>query len=105
MDPLLKVYPAKYWNDQVVMLGNWEGIIALRDAIDYSLQHRGTTTIAEVKETTEHTESYNLCVRLLSEDEIVTSWDKLPLHAEDMYLSSEEEKFLAQFAYSEEVDI
>jgi hypothetical protein len=92
MESILKVYPAKFWHDEVVIIGNESGLHKLKTIIENAL--KGVPDSAYVKET--DGKSYNISCKMHTGDIIN---DKLPLHyeEEDIDITDEEREFLSKF--------
>lgn len=88
MERLLKVYPAKYWGDKVSIIGNREGLIALKETIETALQNpdfaaNGGMFTETDDDTTGYTANFPLACRVLNETENPGVWRDLPSHIQD----------------------
>ena len=95
---ILKVYPSKFWHDDVVIIGNKEGLTKLKEAIEMSLS--GKASCVRVQETDGN--DYNICSKMYDGDLLDEEWLNLPAHYDDGNISYEEQEFLNKFLLSEE---
>jgi len=95
---ILKVYPAKFWNDDVVIVGNKAGLLKIKEAIETALS--GESGFALVRETDGY--DYNICSRMFDGDILDERWLDFPVHYDDDNISQEEQEFLTKFLLSEE---
>jgi hypothetical protein len=94
-DAVLKVLPAKYWNGDVVIIGNREGLEALKRTVELALTNdNGSSLVTEADGN-----QYFVCVNQLNSDTFSDDWQKLPLHydEDDTKLTNEEEEQLYKF--------
>jgi hypothetical protein len=93
---LLKIYASKYSDDPAAIIGNREGLQALRDALDHVLNSSLSTVQAFATQDLEN--SFAVHCRQMSDDEVLTYWDLLPNHEEDLdNLTQEETELLRKF--------
>jgi len=97
---ILKVYPSKYWYDDVVIIGNKEGLTKLKEAIESALA--GKQACATVEETDGC--QYNICSKMHDGDLLDEEWLNLPLHYDDDGITNEEQEFLSKFLSSTGTD-
>ncbi len=95
---ILKVYPSKYWHDDVVIIGNREGLTKLKEAIESALA--GKQACVAVEETDGC--SYKVCSKMHDGDLLDEQWLNLPMHYDDGDISQEEQEFLSKFLLSDE---
>ena len=95
---ILKVYPAKFWHDDVVIVGNKAGLLKIKEAIETALS--GESGSALVRETDGC--DYNICSRMFDGDILDERWLDFPVHYDDDTISQEEQEFLSKFLLSEE---
>lgn len=95
MSALLKILPSKYWNGDVVIIGNNEGLEALKSAIDIAIKKDSGSNL--VTETDGN--QYFVIVNQLESDMFSEDWQKLPMHydEDDTKLTREEEEQLYNF--------
>jgi hypothetical protein len=94
---ILKVYPSKFWYDDVVIIGNKEGLLKLKEAIESALA--GKQACAAVEETDGC--QYNICSKMHDGDLLDEEWLNLPLHYDEDGISQEEHEFLTKFLSGE----
>lgn len=94
---ILKVYPAKFWHDDVVIIGNRQGLTKLKEVIDAALSGELGTAVME------ETDGSAYCVnsRMHDGDILDEKWLELPMHYDDGEISQEEQEFLSQFLLSD----
>ena len=99
--PHLKIYPARFWHDEVVIAGSREGLETLKKAIEEAL-NSSNPSIAEVVESGEY--YYNVNVKMIPDDQVNSTWETLPGHYDDdenMNLSPEDRDLLTQLLEDE----
>lgn len=95
---LLKIYASKYAEDPAVLIGNRDGLAALRDALDELLN--SPTILTHTTATQDMVNGYFIQCREMSDDEVIAHWSKLPDQEEDISnLSEEEYALLNEFAH------
>lgn len=97
---ILKVYPAKFWYDDVVIIGNKKGLLELKQSIETALTGIGTYASAQVQETDGC--EYNICSKMHNGDLLDEVWLTLPMHYDDGELSDGEQAFLDKFLLEED---
>ena len=95
---ILKVYPARFWHDDVVIIGNKQGLLKLKEAIETALA--GLPANALVQETDGY--EYNVLPKMHDGDLLDEAWLDFPVHYDDGNISQEEQEFLSKFLLSEE---
>ena len=96
---ILKVYPAQFWSDDVVIIGNREGLARLK-AVTESALAGGEYSAGAVQETDGY--QYAVRVKMLDGDLLdEEGWSKLPTHYADTQITNEEDEFLSKFLYCE----
>lgn len=94
---LLKIYTSKYAADPAVVIGNREGLTALRNALNDILENSEILTQALVTQDMQN--NYFVQCREMSDDEVVLQWSKLPDQEDDLdNLSTDEYALLNRFA-------
>ena len=94
---ILKVYPAKFWHDDVVIIGNKVGLTKLKEAIETALS--GKLGNAQVEETDGC--QYTVNSKMHDGDLLDEPWLDFPVHYDDGDISLEEQEFLSKFLLSE----
>lgn len=95
MSAILKILPSKYWNGDVVIIGNNEGLEALKKAVETAIKKgKGSDLVTEVDGN-----QYFVIVNQLESDMFSEDWQKLPMHYDDddVSLTKEEEEQLHKF--------
>ena len=101
---ILKVYPSMFWHDNVVVIGNKEGLLKLKEAIDTALT--GNTGDVTVEETDGNL--YKVISKMHDGDLLDESWLELPEHyaGQDVKITKKEKDFLAKFlSFEQEVSV
>jgi hypothetical protein len=94
---ILKVYPAKFWHDEVVIIGNKAGLTRLKEVIETALSGKlGSTSVEE----TDGCE-YSVNSKMHDGDILNEEWLDFPAHYDDGDISQEEQEFLSKFLLSE----
>lgn len=98
MKGILKVYPSKFWHDDIVIIGNEEGLLKLKKAIETALSGESG---AEVVQETDQCE-YAIHVKMHNGDILNEEWLDFPLHydEEGINITNEEQEFLRKFLVS-----
>jgi hypothetical protein len=96
---IIKVYPAKFFHDNVVIIGNTEGLKKLQEMISAIIKYEEEKNPVLAEDFTETDgKVYKIIVKKFDNDVIDEKWLDIPLHyEEDMELSNEDKIFLAQF--------
>ena len=94
---ILKVYPAKFWHDDVVIVGNKAGLTRLKEAIETALSGKLGNALVQETDGCE----YNICPKMHDGDLLDEVWLDFPAHYEDGDISQEEQEFLSKFLLSE----
>lgn len=95
---ILKVYPSKFWHDEVVIIGNREGLLKMKEAIETALA--GKTSSALVQETDGC--EYNISCKMYNGEVTKDEWSDFPLHYDDIDVKQEDQEFLSKFLLSED---
>lgn len=97
MSAILKILPSKYWNGDVIIIGNNEGLEALKNAIDNAIKKDSGSNL--VTETDGN--QYFVIVNQLESDMLNEDWQKLPMHydEDDTKLTKDEEEQLYNFMH------
>jgi len=98
---ILKVYPAKFWHDDVVIIGNKAGLTKLKEAIETALAGKSSSALVQETDGCE----YNICSKMHDGDLLDETWTHLPAHYDDGDILQEEQEFLSKFLLSEKDDL
>jgi len=98
---ILKVYPSKYWHDDVVIVGNKEGLTKLKEAIETALAGHPANALVQETDGCE----YNVVPKMHDGDILNEEWLDFPMQYDDTDISQEEQEFLSKFLLSEEGSI
>ena len=90
---ILKVYPSSFWHGDVVIIGNRQGLLQLKETIDSALS--GKTVCNTVEEIDGH--QYGICTKMHDGDLLDETWLRLPLHYNDEEITEEEKDFLSDY--------
>lgn len=92
LDNILKVYPAEFWKEQVVIIGNKSALLKLRDVIDNAVANE-IQTCSTFTETDGNT--YIVNVIMYGDDTLkAEAWEPLPMHYASEELTDKEKEFL-----------
>lgn len=95
MSGILKILPSKYWQGDVVIIGNNEGLEALKKAVEIAIKKsKGSELVTEADGN-----QYFVIVNHLESDMFSEDWQKLPLQydEDDVWLTQDEEEQLHKF--------
>lgn len=90
---ILKVYPSKFWHGDVVIIGNKQGLLKLKESIDVALS--GKTICNAVQEIDGHT--YSVCAKMHDGDVLDEVWMSLPMHYDEEEITRDEKQFLSDY--------
>lgn len=90
---ILKVYPAKFWHDDVVIVGNKAGLTRLKEAIETALLGKLGDALVQETDGCE----YHVLPKMHDGDLLNEEWLDFPLHYDDGDISQEEQEFLSKF--------
>lgn len=94
---ILKVYPAKFWHDDVVIVGNKLGLLKLKEAIETALSGKLGNALVQETDGCE----YMVLPKMHDGDLLDEAWLNFPEHYDDGDISQEEQEFLSKFLLSE----
>ena len=94
---ILKVYPSKYWHDDVVIVGNKAGLTKLKEAIETALLGKLGSALVEETDGCE----YTVLPKMHNGDLLNEEWLNFPMHYDDGEITQEEQEFLSKFLLSE----
>ncbi len=71
---LLNIYPQRQWNTNAFIMGNKEGLIALKKAIEDALENPNKTGKTEISDS--DGKNFNCYVKLNNDEKQSASWNK-----------------------------
>lgn len=98
---ILKVYPSKFWHDDVVIVGNRTGLTKLKEAIETALAGKPANALVQETDGCE----YNVLPKMHDGDLLNEEWLDFPMQYDDGNISQEEQEFLSKFLLSEKDSI
>jgi hypothetical protein len=95
MPGILKILPSKYWNGDVIIIGNREGLESLQTLVNKAVEKK---TGSELFTETDGNQ-YFVYLKELNVDMQEEEWQKLPMQYDDddVKLTNEEEMQLHKF--------
>jgi hypothetical protein len=94
----MKVYPAKFWGDNVSIIANRDALLQLKKTIDAALNDEPDY---DYEEFFSDDAKYCVNVKCLSDEATVVAIDVLPEHYEDDIKLTEEEQNIINSFYHE----